>query len=689
MDSELTAAHVSSVSTTGTLKYIKYTSEKWYIYEDTTITSYTTRNISGTATIRFNNIGQDLDGSRVDAVITVSNISVKLRWGSTFTKPVYFSVNSWGTGCNAGSWVSQSGHAISVAETVRLQFFKTGTSTLAKGTYISGITDIDVNYSNNMPESVKLYSGVNSSVYVLPAAQRALTITESNTKFTAIVNGGDNNTYKTGFVYLGNSDHTLQWTGSDCETTIFQTYYPSTITASAGTGGTITNSGAKKIGWKNTPSYTAKANTNYKIKSVTVDGTAINVPTNSKTYTYTFPAVYADHTINVQFEPIKINLSYDKNLPAATGTTTGSSNINAGSSVSIASSGFTAPHHIFTGWNTKSDGTGTKYAPGSSLIMPETNVVLYAQWTPKTYTVMETHMGGGTITPSGASTIPYGSDLNYTIEANDGYQIESITVNGSPIEITDSKKMTYLLPSVEEDIDVEVIFSKLPAMLIYNADAPSDEYSGEMSSVTAEAGDTVIVAENAFLRPEYSFIGWSTISKSEWESTEHEDGQQRPMIEPGEDVALPLDGSDMILYAAWEKNPTLTVKVSGHGTASSIALSASIDSVLGDTRDEEENIYMLQPGNAAIISWMPNDAWWTAKVIVDGEEIELRSEGNNGSVTIAASYSFENMHGDHVVEIVFSPMLDMPQTGENTQMMILCIGFMLIAASMFLYVRRA
>lgn len=298
-------------------------------------------------------------------------------------------------------------------------------------------------------------------------------------------------------------------------------------------------------------------------------------------------------------------------------------------------------------------------------------------------------MGGGTITPSGASTIPYGSDLNYTIEANDGYQIESITVNGSPIEITDSKKMTYLLPSVEEDIDVEVIFSKLPAMLIYNADAPSDEYSGEMSSVTAEAGDTVIVAENAFLRPEYSFIGWSTISKSEWESTEHEDGQQRPMIEPGEDVALPLDGSDMILYAAWEKNPTLTVKVSGHGTASSIALSASIDSVLGDTRDEEENIYMLQPGNAAIISWMPNDAWWTAKVIVDGEEIELRSEGNNGSVTIAASYSFENMHGDHVVEIVFSPMLDMPQTGENTQMMILCIGFMLIAASMFLYVRRA
>jgi len=34
----------------------------------------------------------------------------------------------------------------------------------------------------------------------------------------------------------------------------------------------------------------------------------------------------------------------------------------------------------FTGWNTAADGTGTAYAPGAIFDMPETAVVLYAQW---------------------------------------------------------------------------------------------------------------------------------------------------------------------------------------------------------------------------------------------------------------------------------------------------------------------
>ena len=381
LDRELGGNSLTSISTTGTLKY-KYDSatKRWYVYEDTTVSSYTLRNVSGTATLRFNNCGIDKNGKRVDAVITISNISVKMRWGTSFKTPVYCTVYSTGLTAGAGSWVSQSGHAISSAQTWRCQFFKSGTSTLAAGTFISGITDIDVNYSDNYPEAVKLSSGISSSVYVLPAAQRELVISESNTKFSAIKNGGDSGTYKTGLVYLGNADHTLQWTGSDCETSLFLSYYPTTSTASAGAGGTITMFGASKVGWKGTPSYTITAAQNYRIKSVKVGGSAISIPAGSKTYTYKFPPVYGDSTIAAEFEPVRANLIYNKNLDIATGATASQTGIAAGTKVPVSESGFSADGYTFKCWNTKPDRSGTDYLPGSEIAIGEQNVTLYAQW---------------------------------------------------------------------------------------------------------------------------------------------------------------------------------------------------------------------------------------------------------------------------------------------------------------------
>ena len=36
--------------------------------------------------------------------------------------------------------------------------------------------------------------------------------------------------------------------------------------------------------------------------------------------------------------------------------------------------------HIFNGWNTKADGSGTAYQPGSSIVLMQNETVLYAQW---------------------------------------------------------------------------------------------------------------------------------------------------------------------------------------------------------------------------------------------------------------------------------------------------------------------
>ena len=48
---------------------------------------------------------------------------------------------------------------------------------------------------------------------------------------------------------------------------------------------------------------------------------------------------------------------------------------------------FTKAGYSFTGWNTEPDGRGTAYAEGDTFNMPNHDVVLYAQWAPRTLTI--------------------------------------------------------------------------------------------------------------------------------------------------------------------------------------------------------------------------------------------------------------------------------------------------------------
>ncbi|MEA5050132.1 MAG: InlB B-repeat-containing protein [Oscillospiraceae bacterium] len=83
-------------------------------------------------------------------------------------------------------------------------------------------------------------------------------------------------------------------------------------------------------------------------------------------------------TVSGVSEPVTTyQLSYDANggsgsMAAVTA--------NAGSNVTVADNGFTAPDgKQFAGWNTKADNSGTAYAAGSTLAL-NGNVTLYAQW---------------------------------------------------------------------------------------------------------------------------------------------------------------------------------------------------------------------------------------------------------------------------------------------------------------------
>jgi uncharacterized repeat protein (TIGR02543 family) len=70
--------------------------------------------------------------------------------------------------------------------------------------------------------------------------------------------------------------------------------------------------------------------------------------------------------------------------------------IKAGDSASLTANAFTRTGYTFAGWNTKNDGSETSYTDEESYTAGATtaSVILYAKWTPKTYTVSFDNTGG-------------------------------------------------------------------------------------------------------------------------------------------------------------------------------------------------------------------------------------------------------------------------------------------------------
>ncbi|MBT1161735.1 InlB B-repeat-containing protein, partial [Bifidobacterium sp. SO1] len=94
-------------------------------------------------------------------------------------------------------------------------------------------------------------------------------------------------------------------------------------------------------------------------------GTKLNMPAGGMT-------LYAIWKIN------QATIRYDGN--GSTGGSTASQTVNVGAETWIHANGFTRTNYTFVKWNTKRDGTGTNYTPGTKLNMPAGGMTLYAIW---------------------------------------------------------------------------------------------------------------------------------------------------------------------------------------------------------------------------------------------------------------------------------------------------------------------
>ena len=193
-----------------------------------------------------------------------------------------------------------------------------------------------------------------------------------------------------------------------------------TITASEGTGGAISPSGAVSANYGGNSIFSITPNAGYSIADVKVDGVSIGAVT-----TYTFTNVTAAHSISASFTQ-----NPPSTITASAGPNGSISPTGAVSVPSGASQAFTfTPAAGYRVLAVVVDGVTN----GPSALYRFTNGgdhTISVTFTPDVFTLTAMAYAGGSISPAGDSVVNRGNSQTYTITPDTGYEVRYVVVDG-------------------------------------------------------------------------------------------------------------------------------------------------------------------------------------------------------------------------------------------------------------------
>jgi hypothetical protein len=240
---------------------------------------------------------------------------------------------------------------------------------------------------------------------------------------------------------------------------------------------------------------------------------------------------------SVYIAPMGYNVTYNSN--GGTGTVPTERDHSEGETFKAASaSALTAPiNKKFAEWNTKADGTGIGYVPGSTVTMPAEALVLYAIWGDVMYKVSYDGNEGTGIAPDDLYKA-VGAKFNamsnmFTAPANMKFVEWNTKADGTGISYDEEDEITMLA----SDLILFAIWEDMQ----YNVSYDANEGTGMApADIQMKAGTEFNTAMNMFTAPVcMKFIGWNT--KADGTGTSYSEGQE-----------VTMGSSDLILYAMWE-----------------------------------------------------------------------------------------------------------------------------------------
>ena len=208
--------------------------------------------------------------------------------------------------------------------------------------------------------------------------------------------------------------------------------------------------------------------------------------------------------------------------------------------------------YVFTGWNTKADGTGTTYKPGD-IDYSLGDLVLYAQWAP-VYIV--SYITGTDDVPAKSEQYPQGSKLKLM----DYSEVSTVFSTGIFLgwnTRADGSGDTYMpgdVITVDSDLTLYPIWETNPEgyVVSFNGNGNTDGLLPHKCVIAAGERITIPSPEN-LAKGGYVFAGWFT-----------DDGHDYSV---GESVQI---NSDVTFYARWIK--AYRVKYDSNGNAATVPM---------------------------------------------------------------------------------------------------------------------
>ena len=308
--------------------------------------------------------------------------------------------------------------------------------------------------------------------------------------------------------------------------------------------------------WKHTVAYNANAGNDASVKGIpasqsktaNVDITlSSDVPTrNGYTFlgwntqadgngtAYAAGAIYKNDqnggtvTLYAQWTPWKHVLHYNKNVPTSSTSQTVSNmpvdqTKTFGQFMAISNLVPTRKGYTFAGWYTQSNGTGTKYDPGSNYAADQNGgtVNLYAKWTPWTYKIKYDQNVKSTSSSKTVTDMPAAQTKTQEIDVTlssmtpkrNGYIFAgwSTSANGS-VEYKPGSRFTKDLDSNGASITLYAVWTPWKYKVQYDKNVSADSSSQTVSNMPTDQTKTeevvLTLSSNKPSRNGYIFNGW-------------------------------------------------------------------------------------------------------------------------------------------------------------------------------------
>lgn len=287
-------------------------------------------------------------------------------------------------------------------------------------------------------------------------------------------------------------------------------------------------------------------------------------------------------TLYAQWTAWKHTVHYDKNVPS----TSSSQTVNGipadqtktfDQKLTLSATKPTRNGYIFSGWNTKANGSGTAYAAGAEYKHDQNGgtATLYAQWTPWKHTVHYNANGGdqSSVPTDQTKTFDQAMILSDKKPTRHGYNFVRWNTKADGTGTSYEVKGNYNHDQNGGTVTLYAIWTPWKHTVHYDANG------GDQSTVPADQTKTfdqnMNVASKIPTRSEYKFLGWTT--KADGTGTSYQ---------PGDAYKHDQNGGTATLYAKWVQ--LYTVKYDGNQPA--IKGVTVTGSVANQTQGQDESV---------------------------------------------------------------------------------------------------